>query len=300
MRSPDARRRRDLQAMGTTVTVLGPAVPAFDHAARRVTETFTVEEGRFSRFRATSELCRVNAAAGSWTTISEPFAQLLAFSLDQAAVTGGLFDPTVLRAMHAAGYDRDLDEVIEVARGVLHPPVACGRWREVELRGDLVRLPADVGLDLGGVAKGWTVDRAARRTLEAGLPWALVSAGGDLAIVGDAPVLDIEVEEPDEAGDTVGSLRLREGAIATSSTRRRSWGPGLHHVIDPRTGSPSCTGIVQATVWAPTCTEAEIASTVALLEGAGSVAGHASLLVADDGTVYRSFAQPSALEGSAA
>jgi thiamine biosynthesis lipoprotein ApbE len=72
-------------------------------------------------------------------------------------------------------------------------------------------------------------------------------------------------------------------------------------VIDPRTGSPSCTGIVQATVWAPTCAEAEIASTVALLEGAGSVARHASLLVADDGTVYRSFAQPTAaLEGSAA
>lgn len=297
MRSRDAHRRRDFRAMGTTVTVLGPDVPAFEHAARRVSGTFTVEEDRFSRFRTTSELCRVNAAAGSWTPISEPFAQLLAFSLDQAGRTRGLFDPTVLRAVHAAGYDRDLDEVIEVARSVLHPPVACGRWREVELRVNRVRLPDGVGLDLGGVAKGWTVDRAAGRTLEAGVPWALVSAGGDLAIVGDAPVLDIDVEEPDEAGDTVGSLRLHEGAIATSSTRRRSWGPGRHHVIDPRTGSPSATGIVQATVWAPTCADAEIASKVALLEGAGSVARRASLLVADDGTVYRSFAS---FEGRAA
>ncbi|HEX7248477.1 MAG TPA: FAD:protein FMN transferase, partial [Actinomycetota bacterium] len=103
MRSRDAHRRRDFRAMGTTVTVLGPDVPVFEHAARRVSETFTVEEDRFSRFRTTSELCRVNAAAGSWTTISEPFAQLLAFSLDQAGRTRGLFDPTVLRAVHAAG-----------------------------------------------------------------------------------------------------------------------------------------------------------------------------------------------------
>ncbi len=298
MHPPDAHRRRDFRSMGTVVTVLGPDVPALELAARIVVDTFAVEEERFSRFRAQSELSRVNADAGSPTGVSEPFAEVLAFALDHAERTGGLFDPTVLLAMHAAGYDRDLDEVIEVARGVLHPPVACGRWREVEVGGGRVRVPEGVGLDLGGVAKGWTVDRAAERALDAGVAWALVSAGGDLTVVGDAPALDIGVEDPDEAGRTVASLRLREGAIATSSTRRRSWGPGLHHVIDPRTGSPSATGIVQATVWAPTCAEAEIASTVAVLEGAGSVATRASLLVADDGTVYRSFMHD--LVGSAA
>lgn len=289
MHPPDAHRRRDFRSMGTVVTVLGPDVPALELAARIVVDTFAVEEERFSRFRAQSELSRVNADAGSWTVVSEPFADVLAFALDHAERTGGLFDPTVLLAMHAAGYDRDLDEVIEVARGVLHPPVACARWRDVEVRGGRVRVPEGVGLDLGGVAKGWTVDRAAERALDAGVAWALVSAGGDLTVVGDAPALDIGVEDPDEAGRTVASLRVREGAIATSSTRRRSWGLGLHHVIDPRTGTPSATGVVQATVWAPTCAEAEIASTVAVLEGAGSVARRASLLVADDGTVFQSF-----------
>ena len=296
-------RRRDFRAMGTVVTLLGPDVPALELAARVVVDTFAVEEERFSRFRAGSELSRVNAVAGFPTAVSEPFAEVLTFALDHAERTGGLFDPTVLPAMHAAGYDRDLEEVIEVARGVLDLPVVCGRWRDVEVRGGRVRLPEGVGLDLGGVAKGWTVDRAAEGALDAGIAWALVSAGGDLTIVGDAPVLDIGIEDPDEPGRTVASLRLREGAIATSSTRRRSWGPGLHHVIDPRTGAPSATGIVQATVWAPTCAEAEIASTVAVLEGAGSVARRASLLVADDGTVVRSFMHDrpaTPLEGSAA
>ena len=283
-------RRLDAQAMGTTISVFGPCLEGFDDAARLVIDTFAFEEDRFSRFRSGSELCRVNASAGSWMTISQEFATLLGFALEHATATDGLFDPTVLRAMEAAGYDRDIEEVIQAARGVLHPPVACGRWREIELDHCGLRMPRDVGLDLGGVAKGWTADLAAERALGAGLPWVLVSAGGDLRIAGDAPALDIEVDDPDETGRSLASLRLRGGAIATSSTRRRSWGPSLHHVIDPRTGAPSETGIVQATVWAPTCAQAEIASTVALLGGTSGAALRASLLVCEDGTVYRSFA----------
>ena len=159
--------------------------------------------------------------------------------------------------MEAAGYDRDFDEVIAAARAASRPTAACGRWREVELRPGAVRLPPDVGLDLGGVAKGWTADLAAERALE-GLPWVLVSAGGDLRIAGDAPELRDHDRGPGRGRSLAGALRLRTGAIATSSTRRRSWGPGLHHVIDPRSGAPSATGVDQATVWAPTCAEAEI------------------------------------------
>ena len=276
--------------MGTTISILGPDVDGFDDAARTVVEVFATEEDRSSRFRSSSELSMINASAGSWTTVSAGLAALLRFALDHAAATDGLFDPTMLRAMEAAGYDRDLDEVIRAARGALHPPVACGRWREVELDGRRLRLPDDVGLDLGGVAKGWTVDLAAERALSAGLAWVLVSAGGDLRIAGDAPALEIAVEDPDEPEREFASLRLCSGAIATSSTRRRSWGPGLHHVIDPRTGAPSVTGLAQATVWAPTCAEAEIASTVALLEGSTGAVRRACLLVEDDGTITRSFA----------
>ena len=290
MQAQQPLRRFDARAMGTTISVFGPDVIPFDDSARGVIETFAIEEDRFSRFRSGSELSRVNATAGSWTTVSQAFASLILFALDQAAATDGLFDPTVLRAMEAAGYDRDLGEVIQAARGALHPPVACGRWAEVELDARCLRLPNDVGLDLGGVAKGWTVDLAAERALDAGLPWVLVSAGGDLRIAGESPPLEIEVEDPDEPGRALASLRLQGGAIATSSIRRRSWGPGLHHVIDPRTGAPSVAGVAQATVWGPTCAAAEIASTVALLEGPAGAARRASLLVAADGTVYSSFA----------
>jgi thiamine biosynthesis lipoprotein len=276
--------------MGTTVCLFGPDAPGFEEAGHVVEETFAEEEDRYSRFRPTSELSRVNVHSGSWTPITDAFAALLDFAIDRARNTAGSFDPTVLRAMEAAGYDRDLDEVIAAPGTAWRPAAPCGHWPAIERRPGAVRLPPGVGLDLGGVAKGWTVDIAAERALGAGLPWVLVSAGGDLRVVGEAPELEIPIDDPDEAGRSLGALRLRSGAVATSSIRRRSWGPGLHHVIDPRTGAPAATGVAQATVWAPTCADAEIASTVALLDGIDGAARRPSLLVSEDGTLYRSFA----------
>ena len=81
----------------------------------------------------------------------------------------------------------------------------------------------------------------------------------------------------------IARLSVTAGAIATSSTARRSWGPGLHHLIDPRTGAPSETGIVQATVWAPTCALAEIAAKRSLLEG--ELGPQPTVLVTDVGDV---------------
>ncbi len=279
--------RLDVPAMGTTLSVYGPA-DAFAAGAAVVVETFRVEEQRFSRFRPDSELSNVNARAGRWVTLSSGFEELLRFSLEQAAATDGAFDPTVLRAVEAAGYDRDFDEVIRSARGVLRSPVPCGRWTEIETRERSVRLPAGVGLDLGGVAKGRTVDLAVQRALAVGMSWVLVSAGGDLRVGGHAPHLAIDIEDPQVPAGVVMTLRIDRGAIATSSTAKRAWGPGMHHVIDPRTGAPAITDAVQVTTWADTCAEAEIAATTALLRGTRAVADAPSVIVGDDGTVFHS------------
>lgn len=176
------------RAMGTDVRLYGPEGAArAAEALTAVREVFEREEARFSRFRSDSELSQVNQMAGIWTAVSAPFETLVRRALDEARVTDGLFDPTVLHAVTGAGYDRDFDELIAGARGHLHPPQPCGRWTEIGIRSGELRLPGGVGLDLGGIAKGFTVDLAAAAALEAGLPWALVSAGGDLRLSGEAP-----------------------------------------------------------------------------------------------------------------
>ncbi|MGB7804905.1 MAG: FAD:protein FMN transferase, partial [Actinomycetota bacterium] len=223
--------------------------------------------------------------------VSSPFERVVRLALDHASATGGLFDPPVLHALMAAGYERDFDEVLAGARGALYPPEPCGRWNEVEVRPGAVRLPPGVGLDLGGIAKGWTADLAAAGAVDAGLAWALVAAGGDLAIVGDAPLLEIPIEDPETLEGSMATLRLDRGALATSSVAKRSWGPGLHHVIDPRSGAPMRSDTVQATVWAPTCAEAEVLATWALLRGPHAATQRPCAIVVSSGDVIVSFDQ---------
>ena len=286
-----ARRRENFRAMGTDVSLYGPDADAFDEAFAVIRRAFRTEERRFSRFRDDSELTTVNRLAGRWVPVSSSFERVVRLALDHASATDGLFDPTVLHALMAAGYDRDFDEVLAGARGALHPPEPCGRWTEVQVRHGAVRLPPEVGLDLGGIAKGRTVDLAAAGALDAGLAWALVAAGGDLAIVGDAPVLEIPIEDPETLERPMATLRLGRGALATSSVAKRAWGRDLHHVIDPRTGAPLRSDTVQATVWAPTCAEAEVLATWALLRGPDAANQLSCAIVASSGDVIVSFDQ---------
>jgi thiamine biosynthesis lipoprotein len=277
--------------MGTSALVLGGGDRArFDQAADRVEREFDEVEGRFSRFLPDSELSRVNARAGRWTRVSDPFAELLGLALEAARLTEGLFDPTILPALRAAGYDRDFGLVRAGAPQTARPE-NCGRWTEIDLAGNQVLIPRGVELDFGGIAKGWAVDRGIALATE--LPWLLVDAGGDLRIEGSPPEggLEIAVEDPlDREGEVV-RLRLEAGALATSSVTSRAWGPRLHQIIDPRTGQPAITGIVQATAWADSCAEAEIRSKWALLAGPPVLDLFPAVLVLEDDRVLTSLAQ---------
>ncbi len=193
-------QRHTFRAMGTTVGVVTSAQvdgAASLEAIRGVESTFRAYEERFSRFLEASELSEVNRRSGSWTRVSDEFSSMLAAALDGARRTDGLFDPTVLPALTAAGYDRDFDDVIAGARDVLRTVAPCGRWADVELDGNMVLMPPDVALDFGGIAKGWTVDVAAELVSNA-VPWVLVEAGGDLRVEGevDEPGLEIALEDP--------------------------------------------------------------------------------------------------------
>jgi thiamine biosynthesis lipoprotein len=281
-------QRDAFRSMGTDVTLIGPTGSAeFGIAAAAVRTVFDREDRRFSRFRADSELSRVNARAGSWTTVSLELAAVVDLALVGWEETQGRFDPTVLDAVIAAGYDRDFDELLDGARGALRLPIPCGRAGEVQLLGDRLRLPDRVGLDLGGLAKGWTADVAAAASVACGLPWALVNAGGDFRLVGETPLegVHVGVTDPEVLDVDLARVVIDHGALATSSVTRRAWGPGLHHLIDPATGRPADGSILQATVWATTCAEAEIRSKDALLLGEEYLDRGAALLVHRDGHV---------------
>jgi thiamine biosynthesis lipoprotein len=279
---------RAFRGMGTEISVLAddaadPGV--FAAAVARVRLVFEREESRFSRFRDDSELSGVNRSAGRWVEVSRTFADVVRMAVDGAERTGGLFDPTVLGALEAAGYDRDFAAIEERESPGPLLPMPCGRWREIEVGEDRVRFPEGVGIDLGGLVKGWTADLAAEAAFAAGLRWAIVNAGGDLRMAGDAPPTEVGIEDPDHREELLGVIRIDDGALATTSVTQRRWGPSLHHVIDPRIGLPAWTPVVQATVWADTCAEAEVESKRALLAGTDSLDELVGVLILASGEI---------------
>jgi FAD:protein FMN transferase len=278
--------RSMFRAMGSEIEVIADDAPRATVTALRTVRTiFEREEQRFSRFRDDSELSLLNRSAGAWVRVSAPFSEVVDLALAGAEATGGLFDPTVLAALEVAGYDRDFRSIDLPGASQPPQPVPCGRWRDIEVVDDRVRLPSGVGIDLGGLAKGWTADAAAEAAVAGGLRWVVVNAGGDLRVAGDAPPQTVGVEDPDDRRDTICTVRVDGGALATTSVTQRRWGPGLHHLIDPRIGLPARTPVVQATVWAPTCAEAEIASKRAALQGIDALEDLTAVLVLASGEI---------------
>ena len=236
-----------LRAMGCDVLVAG-ADP------RPVAAVFERWEAAFSRFRPESELSRINASPAPVLSVSPLFARVLRTALDLAAETGGLVDPTLGRALEAAGYDRDFASIADDPRPAGLP--APSRLGEVRIEGSFLRRPPGLALDLNGFVKALAVDAAAELVTGEGF----VSAGGDLAVRGA-----VDVGLP--YGDAV---RVVGGGLATSGVASRRWrrgGTEQHHLIDPRTGRPSTSPWELVTVSGATCLDADVAAKAAYLLG---------------------------------
>ncbi len=256
------------RAMGSEIHVLLPDGRRAE-AVRAVERLFARWESVLSRFRPESELSRLNARAGTPVRVGPILLAAVEASLDAARATGGLFDPTLRDELVRLGYDRSFEELDE-APAAARPPRRGGTWRSavVDRSAGTVTLPAGGGgLDLGGIAKGMAVD-ASLELLEAlGVESALVSAGGDLAVLGLPPgsrAWPVRVGGRPE-GQVVPLVR---GALATSGTARRRWLQGAvarHHLVDPDTGEPAARGLREVTVAGGTCRAAEVGATAAFV-----------------------------------
>ena len=248
-------------------------------------------EARFTRFTDTSELARLNRSSGAWFQASPELFDVVRLAREFAAETEGLFDPTMLAALEAAGYDKSMDD-IHVHALSDSPPGSRGRpgegvtassrsvghtqpaFRAIQLDEPTqsIRLPLNARIDLGGIAKGWIAEQAALLLSEYAEACA-VSAGGDMFIVG-LPTAEtswpIGLEDPRAPDRDLTTLHVRPGAVATSSIAKRRWQQGRrqqHHIIDPRTGEPAETDWLSVSVIAPHAALAEVYAKALLIGG---------------------------------
>jgi len=252
--------------MGTDCTLFLKARPR-PAALRAMTEAEQEVgrlEGIFSRFDPDSELSELNRRGT--LPVGPELLEVVDLALAARERTSGRFDPTVHDALVAAGYDRTFEEVsAEGLSGNLRASAAvrCAGSIRVDRRTRTIALDPGVRLDLGGIAKGYAVDRAAQILGELGP--CLVDAGGDIAARGGGWPIGIDT------GEGTLTLELGDGAVATSGRDRRHWTRGseeLHHIIDPATGLPAAGDLLRVTVVAATATNAEVRAKALFLAGA--------------------------------
>jgi thiamine biosynthesis lipoprotein ApbE len=279
------------EALGTSVVLRVTDPDCLLQARVLVEAELDAIDRACSRFRGDSDLARVNAHAGGRPVRVAPLLiEALQVALRAAELTDGDVDPTVGAALMLAGYDRDWSLLesappsagpgLRAAAPVVHARLRSG-WRTVQLDAarSTARIPRGIALDLGASAKAWAADRAAARVGEACCCGALVSLGGDIATAGPPPaggwqihVTDDHRATPAAPGQTVTIL---SGGLATSSTATRRWRHGsatMHHIIDPATGAPAVGLWRTVSVAAESCTDANLASTAAIVRGDAAAA----------------------------
>lgn len=246
---------RVLPAMGSEAHIICADTPA-GVIEWAVTELERLEQC-WSRFRADSELSRLNRGAGAWTDVSASMLLALSCAADLHRATAGRFDPTIIDALERSGYDRTFESVASETGAVARSSAKVPGFAPVEIDEERsrVRLPAGTRIDLGGVGKGLAADLVARGIVDRGARKALVGLGGDLRARGEPiprtgdggqSTWDIPVADPFDEGRVAFRIPLTDGALVTSTTRMRRWNRGgreYHHIVDPATGDSSRSGI---------------------------------------------------------
>jgi FAD:protein FMN transferase len=296
--------KRSFACFGGTVTIhVGGGAGAQEAISRAEAELLGAHE-QLSRFLPESELSRLNRDPRTTVPVSGLMLELASAVRRAGALSGGLVDATLLAEIDRAGY-RESRTGPNARPAAAEPagsanerrrapaaPSPSQRWNQITVNRKTVSVsrPPGVGVDSGGIAKGLLAD-----IVGAGLrhhSTYAVDCCGDIRIGGvGSRARAVLVEDP-AGGEPLHSLPVRDGAVATSGIAKRTWtgtdGGPAHHLLDPSTGEPAFTGVVQATALAPSAFLAEVYSKQALLSGPDrgrECLRFGGVLVLDDGSV---------------
>ncbi len=289
--NPDesATARRSWQCMGTIANLTLPAeageqADGFVDVCEKTTEEL---EGRLSTYRHGSELSAISRLAGKdGVRVSDDTLEVLQSAVQYAQLSKGAFDPTVGPMAEIWGFgcgdSPEQDPTAEEIQSVRH----LVDYRKINIRsfksksGNHTNPAAVVSLeqkgmelDLGGIAKGYAVDRCYEELKALGTSDFIVGIGGNLRCEGarsEGKPWRIGVRNPFVAGTVLGRISLSSGmAVATSGNYERFVeieGNKFAHIIDPRTGVP-VQGMAQVTVIADTAVDADALSTILFVMG---------------------------------
>jgi|FLOH01.1.fsa_nt_gi FAD:protein FMN transferase len=306
----DAQRQQVLRfisfgAMGTDVTIeaIGDDAATLDRVLASAEVELRRVEDVMTSWRD-SPLTRLNKKAGQGPQpVSAELAELIGRGLAVGELTQGAFDITFASVGKLWDF-KAKPPVIPSAETIAEALQAVGYSKvELDLEKLTVALPEGTQLGLGGIAKGYGVDRAMKVLLDAGIQSGVVNAGGDMKVLGTkfGHPWRIAIKHPRVRDEVIAMIPLANTCMVTSGDYERFFevdGKRYHHILDPRTGSPA-TGAMSSTVIAPDAAFADaLATALAVLEPQVGVQiveklpRVECLIVGMDGTIYRSTGLP--------
>jgi FAD:protein FMN transferase len=241
---------REAYVLGTFVTISAHG-PNAETAIDAAYAEFNRVEERMSRFRPESEIGRVNENAGLQPVqVSEDTLHVVRTALDYGDRTGGAFDITVGPLLEVWGFGNEPQATrfnlpsqfeIDAARALVG-------YEKLEITdaGEIYLPQRGMMLDLGGIAKGYALERAADAMRGAGVDGALINAGGSVKAIGNRPngqPWRVGIQHPREADGILGIVPMADGEVViTSGDYQRYFevdGRRYHHIVDPATGFPA-------------------------------------------------------------
>ncbi|WP_020559651.1 FAD:protein FMN transferase [Thiofilum flexile] len=261
------------QAMGSPCVILLESDVSYEEAnaslLRLAQEVWRIE-AKYSRYQTDSVLSQINQQAGQITPIDSETYQLLQVAQGLWQWSEGRFDATSGILRHVWSFKGQTVLPTQTQIDELLPMIG---WDKVSLTPNTVAMRAGMQLDLGGIGKEYAADRCAELAREMGLAPCLINLGGDIATsdrraIGTA--WQIGIEDCEQIGQVWQTVPLLQGGMATSGDSFRFIeveGKRYSHLLDARSGWPISHAPRSVTVAAPSCTEAGLLTTLAMLQG---------------------------------
>jgi FAD:protein FMN transferase len=212
-----------------------------DHRLKqRILQRTNQFETTYSRFRQDSLVTRMaTAPEGGCFDFPDDAVALFALYDKLHTATGGAVDPLVGRDLELLGYDRtySLTPVPEHYRAKVHARESASWSKDVIRHGTSLVTRHPLVIDVGAAGKGYLVDIVSDILIEDGFTEFIVDGSGDIHHSGESSI-QVGLEHPFDPNLVIGVVNLKNRALCASAVNRRTWGDGLHHVIDARTSIP--------------------------------------------------------------
>lgn len=277
--SKEIYKRTEL-AMGTIVEISvadeDKTSEEIEEAVNKAFEAIKQVEKLMSSYREDSDVSRLNRLSeGKTIAVSDETLEVIKKSIEFSELSEGSFDITISPILQLWGFGKGSKKRIPT-RDEIDERLPLVNFHNIiidEAKKTVGFAHPGMKIDLGGIAKGYAVDKAVETLRREGIKGAMVNAGGDIYCLGTKAKGEpwtIGVKQPRKPSQVLTTLKVKDRAVATSGDYESFFIIGnkrYSHLIDPRNGHPAPNGVMSVTVLGPTCLEADALATACFVLG---------------------------------